>query len=218
MRTAVVAGATGLVGGRCLELLLQDSEYDSVLALVRHPLALRHPKLQQHVTDFERLDELELPGNADIFCALGTTIRKAGSRPAFRKVDFEYPKKLAFRGAAFQARQFLLVSSVGADPAAGNFYLSVKGETEQAVSALPFQAVHIFRPSILAGARSESRPGEKIGIALARAIEFAMVGGLRKYRAMPVNVLAAAMIAAARHAQAGKHVYHYDGIVALASE
>jgi uncharacterized protein YbjT (DUF2867 family) len=201
-----------------MELLLQDPEYECVLALVRHPLALKNPKLQQHVIDFDQLDDLELPENTDIFCALGTTIRKAGSRPAFRKVDFEYPKKLAFRGAAFQARQFLLVSSVGANPAADNFYLSVKGETEKAVSALPFQAVHIFRPSILVGDRSESRPAEKIGIALARAFEFAMVGGYRKYRPMPVDVLAAAMLSAARHARAGKHIYHYDEIVALPSE
>ncbi len=217
MRIAVVAGATGLVGSRCLQLLLQDPEYESVLALVRNPLALRNPKLQQHVLDFDQLDHLELPENTDIFCALGTTIRKAGSRPEFRKVDFEYPKQLAFRGAAFQARQFLLVSSVGASPTADNFYLSVKGETENAVSALPFHAVHIFRPSILVGARSESRPAEKIGVALARAFGFAMVGGYRKYRPMPADVLAAAMLAAARKANAGKHIYHYDEIVALAS-
>jgi uncharacterized protein YbjT (DUF2867 family) len=189
-----------------------------VFALVRRPLALKNPKLQQHVIDFDQLDDLELPESSDIFCALGTTIRKAGSRPAFRKVDFEYPKKLAFRGAAFQARQYLLVSSVGANPATGNFYLSVKGETERAVSALPFQAVHIFRPSILVGERSESRPAEKIGIALARAFEFALVGGYRKYRAMPADVLAAAMLSAARHAHPGKHVYHYDEIVALSSD
>lgn len=218
MRTAVVAGATGLVGSRCVDLLLKDSGYHRVLTLVRHPLALRHPKLQQLVTDFDRLENLELPEDADIFCALGTTIRKAGSQAAFREVDYEYPKKLAFRGAGFQSRQFLLVSSVGANPAAGNFYLRVKGETEKAVSALPYKAVHIFRPSILAGERSESRPGEQLGIALARAFEFAMIGGFRKYRAMPANVLAAAMVAAARHARAGKHVYHYDEIVTLASE
>ena len=216
MRTAILAGATGLVGSGCLRLLLGDPAYDRVVALVRHPLTETDPRLDVRVIDFEQLGGIDLPADADIFCALGTTIRKAGSQAAFRQVDYEYSRALALRGAAFHARQFALISSVGANAESGSFYLRVKGETERAITVLPFHAVHIFRPSILMGARAESRPAERAGIALTRLFEFALAGGLRKYRAMPAEVLAAAMLAAARQAQAGAHMYHYDEICVLA--
>lgn len=217
MRTAILAGATGLVGSACLRLLLRDPTYDRVVALVRHPLAETDPKLEIRVTDFEQLGGIDLPAGADIFCALGTTIRKAGSQAAFRQVDYEYPRALALRGAAFDARQFALISSVGANADSGTFYLRIKGETERAIASLPFHAVHIFRPGILTGTRAESRPAERVGIAFTRLFEFALTGALRKYRAMPADLLATAMVAAARQAQAGAHIYHYDEIRALAA-
>src|SRR5262249_30639752 len=146
----------------------------------------------------------------------GTTIKRAGSQHAYLKVDFEYARKVAERSAAAGAKQFVLVSSVGADPRSGNFYLRVKAELEKAIGALPFESVHFFRPSFLIGQRAEIRLGESVGAAAARALQFALVGKLRKYRAMPAETLAGAMVAAAREGKPGRHIYHYDDILALA--
>jgi uncharacterized protein YbjT (DUF2867 family) len=131
-------------------------------------------------------------------------------------VDFDYPRLIAERSVAAGAARFLLVSSVGADSKSRNFYLRVKGELEQVVSAMPFEAVHIFRPSVLMGERSQRRAGEAMGIAVARAAQFALVGAWRKYRPIPAVTVAKAMAAAAKDRRAGRHVYHYDEMRSLA--
>jgi uncharacterized protein YbjT (DUF2867 family) len=186
------------------------------LSIGRRLLPVEHPKLTQRLVDFEHLSDEDLPGVTHVFCCLGTTIRKAGSEAAFRRVDHDYPLALGRRSASLRARRFLLVSSVGADPKAGTFYLRVKGELEQALRALPFEGLYLLQPSILLGPRQEERPGEKVGITLARAVEWALVGGLRKYRPMPAAVLARAMTVAGERAPAGTHVLRYDQIVNLA--
>ena len=216
--TALIVGATGLVGGHCLKTLLQSEDYQSVIALTRRPLALQHPRLVPITVDFDKLEEVDPFPTADVFCALGTTIRRAGSQHAYLKVDFEYGRNVAERSAAAGAKQFLLVSSVGAAPKSGNFYLRVKAELEKAIGALPFESVHFFRPSFLIGHREETRLGESVGVALSRALQFALAGKLRKYRPMPAGTLACAMLAAAREAKPGRHIYHYDDIVSLARQ
>jgi uncharacterized protein YbjT (DUF2867 family) len=215
-RTALIAVATGLVGSQCLALLLEGGDYERVVALTRRPLSVRHPRLVELVVDFEKLEEAGPFPPADVFCALGTTIKQAGSQAAFRRVDFDYHRLIAGRSVAAGAARFLLVSSVGADSKSRNFYLRVKGELEQAVSALPFEAVHIFRPSVLMGERSQWRAGEAVGIAVARAAQFALVGAWRKYRPIPAVTVAKALAAAAQGRRAGRHVYHYDEIRSLA--
>jgi uncharacterized protein YbjT (DUF2867 family) len=216
MDTALIVGATGLVGSHCLQALLASEDYRSVVALTRRPLDEQHPRLVQMIVDFDKIEEIDPFPAADVFCALGTTIRRAGSQHAFLKVDFEYGSKVATRSAAAGAKQFVLVSSVGADPRSGNFYLRVKAELEKAIAALPFESVHFFRPSVLIGKRTETRLGESIAIAAARAFQFALAGKLRKYRPMPAEILARAMVAAAREARPGRHIYHYDDIISLA--
>lgn len=214
--TAVLAGASGLVGKYCLEMLLEDAFYDRVVSIGRRLLPFEHPKLAQKLVDFEALHDEDLQGLTHVFCCLGTTIRKAGSESAFRKVDHDYALALGRNAASLRARRFLLVSSVGADPKAGTFYLRVKGELEQALRALPFEGLYLFQPSILLGPREEERPGEKAGLTLARAFEWALVGGLRKYRPMPAAVLARAMTVAGERAPGGTQVLRYDEIVKLA--
>ena len=211
MKQAVIAGATGLVGAACLDLLLH--QYDSVTAFVRRTTGCLHPRLHERHIDFDRLGTVEIPPGAHVFCALGTTIKTAGSQEAFREVDYEYPKMLAERTADAASTRFILVSSVGANARSKNFYLRTKGELEDAVLALPIEAVHLFRPSVLVGERAESRPGEKFSIALTQAAEFLLIGGLRKYRAMPVPVLAEAMVAVAQREARGHFIYHYDEIL-----
>lgn len=213
----MLAGATGLVGSLCLELLLDGGYYEKVVALTRRAIDRQDSRLIQTTVDFDNLREIELSPAADVYCALGTTIRRAGSQAAFLKVDFEYPRTLATCSAGAGSRQFILVSSVGADSGSSNFYLRVKGELENAVTALPFQSTHIFRPSFLFGERAERRPGESIGIAMAQSLRFALIGKWRKYRPIPAATVAAAMIVAARQGRSGHHVYHYDEILDLAA-
>jgi uncharacterized protein YbjT (DUF2867 family) len=220
-RTALLLGASGLVGGFCLRALLEDPAYGHVALLGRRELTVpaqlpAKPRLTQKTVSFENLTAADFANTEDIFCALGTTIRKAGSQEAFRRVDHEYPLAAAKLALNAGAKQFILVSSVGADPGSKNFYLRTKGELEQAVSALGFQAVHIFRPGILLGKREEFRAGERVAAAIAPALNLALIGGLRRYRAIQAATVGTAMVAAARRAVNGTHVYEYDQIVHLA--
>jgi uncharacterized protein YbjT (DUF2867 family) len=164
-RRVLVAGATGLVGGEILAGLVADEGVAEVRVLVRRPLdrGALTPKVRELVADFDALD-----ANPDWFrvdqvlCALGTTIRKAGSRDAFRRVDFDYPFAVARLAHAQGARHFLLVSSAGADARSRVFYSRVKGELEDAVRAVGFTALTIARPSVLIGPREERRAGELV--------------------------------------------------------
>lgn len=217
-RTALIAGATGLVGGHCLKLLLKEPAYRRVIAIARRPLDAGHPRLTVIIRDFATLDGVDFAGVTDVFCSLGSTIRKAGSREAFRQIDSGYPVAIAEKAIAAGANRFLVVSSVGAEPGSPNFYLRVKAGMEAAVSAFPFEAVHIFRPSFLVGERSETRVGERIGIAVAAGLEFMLVGGLKKYRAIPAATVAAAMVAASKTATRGVHVYHWKEMTSLAPD
>jgi uncharacterized protein YbjT (DUF2867 family) len=197
---------------------LDNAAYDKVIALVRKPLALQHPKLEQQVVDFSRLQNIaHLVKTHDVFCCLGTTIKKAGSQAAFRQVDFVYPFEIAKIAAANGAGQFLIVTALGANPASRIFYNRVKGEVEAAITPLAFRGVHIFRPSLLLGKRQEIRLGEKIGERLAKIFSFIFVGPLRKYRPIAASVVAAAMIAVAKQNLAGINVFESDQIQALGS-
>jgi uncharacterized protein YbjT (DUF2867 family) len=214
-RTALLAGATGLVGSHLLTQLLQDPGYARVVALSRRPLPATDPRLDARVVNFDRLADTDLPRVDDVYCALGTTIRHAGSRDAFRRVDHDYVVALARRAAGLGAARFLLVSSIGADPRSPVFYSRVKGETERAVAAVGFQAVHLLRPSILIGERSERRPLERLMIGAFTGIAPLLAGPLRKYRPIAAEVVARAMRAAARSDVRGTHVHESDRIAVM---
>ncbi len=217
-RTAWIAGASGLVGSRLLRRLLDSPEYSAVVALVRGPLVrgpldLDHPKLDQRTVDFERLAEADLPAPDDVFSTLGTTIKKAGGKEAFRRIDHGYSRALAERAAQLGARRFLLVTSVAADARSPNFYLRVKAELEADIAGLPFESVHYFRPSFLMGERQENRPAERLGIALARTFQFLLFGPMRLYRPIDADQVAAAMVRRALAADTGRHIHHYDNML-----
>lgn len=163
---AVVAGATGLVGRELVRQLSADETWREVRALSRRPLPpdLIGPTVVQVQVDYSRLDPPPSWARADhVFCALGTTIRQAGSQAAFREVDFHYPIALARATLRLGARHFLLVSSVGANPGSRVFYSRVKGEVEAAIIGLGFRSATIARPSLLLGPREHPRLGEQIG-------------------------------------------------------
>lgn len=216
-RVALLAGATGLVGGHCLDRLLRAPEYGRVITLGRRPLARHDPRLEQHVVELDRLGTagFEFPPATDVFCCLGTTMKRAGSEAAFRQVDFTYVVSLASLALGAGAEQFLLVSSLGASPKSRIFYSRVKGETEAAVTALPFEGRQIFRPSIFVGERNERRAGESLGVAVMRGTAFALIGPLRKYRPIAAATVAEAMVRVALRAPRGVHIYESDEIERL---
>lgn len=205
-----------MTGRYLLDVLLEDSFYDHVVALVRRPIGRGDAKIEERVVDFDSLSAPDVQGVTHMFCCLGTTIKKAGSKEAFRHVDHDYALRFAQWGIGAGAQRMMLVSSVGADEDSGNFYLRVKGELERDLERLPFEGLHIFRPSFLLGRREEQRTGEALGIRLARGFEWMMVGDWRRYRPMPAGVLAASMAAAGERGEPGRHVYHYDQIYRMA--
>ena len=195
---ALLVGASGLVGDRCLVRLLDHGAYSRVTVLSRRPLALMHEKLRVELVDFDNLPMPEPPCE-DIFCCLGTTIKKAGSQAAFRRVDHDYPLALARLGKAAGAQQFLLVSALGADVHSSLFYSRVKGETERDIAGIGLPKIVFMRPSLLLGERRERRTGEVVGALVGRLLAPLLVGALRKYRPVLADDVAAAMLYAANH-------------------
>ncbi|HEX8429134.1 NAD-dependent epimerase/dehydratase family protein [Hymenobacter sp.] len=212
-KTALIAGATGLIGSQLLPLLLASDRYAKVIVVARRPLPQVHAKLEQRILDFDRLEEHSMSLIADdVYCCLGTTMRQAGSKDAFYRVDYLYVVALAALTARNFASQLLLVSAMGADAESRFYYNRVKGEMEAAVRQTPFRAIHIFRPSLLLGERSEKRTGEQIGAVLLRALTPLLLGPLRKYRAVPAAAVARAMLRAAEDDGGGIKVHLSDEI------
>lgn len=217
-RKAVVAGATGLVGRELVRLLLDDEAYERVVVLVRKRMSLEHEKLEQVVTDFNRLEEAaggRMKG-ADVFCALGTTIKIAKTQDNFRKVDYTYPLELARIAKREGAAQFVVITAMGADSSSRIFYSRVKGELEAALRELQLPSLTVLRPSLLLGDREEYRAGERAGMVLMKAFAFVMAGPLAKYKAINAGAVAQAMVNAARAAAPGCRVFLSDEIAALA--
>ena len=199
-RRVLLAGATGLVGQEILHALLADDTVSTAHALVRRPLAMAHPKLTAHVVDFTALPIL--PEADEIYLALGTTIKVAGSQAAFRAVD--YDANLALARAAFKAgaRRLGVVSAMGADSTSRIFYNRVKGELEVALEAIGFEAFVIARPALLTGERAAlgqaARPGERIGAVLAGLLRPIIPAD---YRPIKASAVARALLAHVPRAQ-----------------
>jgi|JI9StandDraft_2_1071091.scaffolds.fasta_scaffold86256_2 uncharacterized protein YbjT (DUF2867 family) len=203
-RIALLAGATGLIGNHVLELLLADAAYDKVIALSRKPLVSKHTKLENvlvNIDEWTKVSDLKVD---DVFCCLGTTIKQAKTKAAFRKIDFEYPVEVAKALKQNGATTFLLVSALGADKSSRIFYNQVKGEVEAAVGELVYNATHIFRPSLLLGDRKEQRSGED-----AAKVFYKIFGWLipQKYKGVEAAKVARAMVAEAKSGKQGLHVY-----------
>jgi len=200
-KTALVLGATGLVGKALVRQLLLDPRYDSITILVRRPVPaslFSDPlgKLTPLVIDFEQLQDYQGYFSVNhVYCCLGTTLKQAGSKAAFRKVDFEYIHVAAQLTRAQRADSFVWISSVGADAKSSNFYLRVKGELEDALMRMPqLPNASAVRPSLLLGERNESRPLEAFGQMIAPALGVFMAGPLKKYRPVSATEVAHKMI------------------------
>ncbi|MCE9540736.1 MAG: NAD(P)H-binding protein [Bacteroidetes bacterium] len=239
-RTAIILGASGLVGTEVVKQLLADkgvskgdtqssstsefnapkgldSSFEKIKIFVRKPIAITHPNLQQIITDFDTIENYSDSIKGDVvFCCMGTTIATAGSKDAFIKVDYIYPLEFAKIAKKNGVENFILISSIGADKTASNFYLKVKGDIELALEKLKFESLIIVRPSMLLGDRKESRFAESAGKVFMKLFSFAFIGQLKKYRAIEASAVAKAMIHLTKIKIKGSKIFQSDELQQIA--
>lgn len=207
-KTALVLGATGMIGKELVKILNEQDQYEKILLVVRRPIAIQYEACEQHVINYDELhNHRELFQVTDVFCCLGTTIKKAKTKEAFRKVDFDYPIQAAKIAKEQGVEKFLIVSAMGADTKSSFFYSRVKGEVEESLRKLNFSSLSIFRPSLLLGNREEFRFWEKMAEKTSRLLNPIMVGPLRPYKAIEARTVAAAMAAVAAGKKSGVNVF-----------
>ncbi len=211
MKTAMVYGASGLVGESLVRLLLGHSAYSKITILVRKKISLNHEKLVQLIVDFDNPDP-ELVFGEEIYCCLGTTIKKAGSKPAFYKVDHDYVIDIARLARSNGVQQFAFVSSMGADANSSIFYSKTKGETEADLVKIGFESLFIFRPSLLLGDRKERRIGELVGKWFMTNLAFLVP---TRYKPIEANQVAKGMVQMMNSQKAGIHVLESQEIAAM---
>ncbi|MFE4352797.1 oxidoreductase [Peribacillus butanolivorans] len=216
IKTALILGATGVVGTHLVKELSKSNNYKEIYLLTRREIESKEPNCEVHVVEFDNLVRYaDLFNVTDVFICLGTTIKKAKSKEAFRKVDFEFVIEAAKMAKASNVEKFLVITAMGANSKSKFFYSRVKGDVEGTLQQLELNSVHIFRPSLLLGERKEFRAGEKISGMIGSFAKFLFVGPLRPYRAIEANKVAAAMYVAAQKPTQGYHFYNSDEIEKL---
>lgn len=214
-RKAIVIGASGLIGGHLLDILLDGDAYDEVLILVRKKVDYPHKKLTQLVIDFDHIENhsLSITGDA-VFSCLGTTRKKTPDRNIYYKIDHDYPLRLAKMALQNGVKQFHLVSSIGADPDSGTFYLKLKGEIERDISVLNFYSIFLYEPSMLTGREYETRFGEVFFEGLFKLVNHLLIGRWKKYRSVSGEAVARAMYDQSLKDEPGNWIVHFeDGVV-----
>lgn len=207
-KTALVLGASGLIGKELVNILINENQYEKIHLLVRKPIGIKNLKCEEHIVDFNHLHKYaELFQVTDVFCCMGTTMKKAKSKEAFRKVDYEYPVEAAKLALENGVHSFLIVSAMGANSQSLFFYNQVKGEVEEHLKRLNLPTLHIFRPSLLLGEREEFRFGEKMSSKVSGVLNAIMVGPLRPYKAIEAKKVANAMAKMAESDKKGVNIH-----------
>ena len=216
--TAVVFGATGLVGKQLVLALIKESTYSKIKVFTRRPLHYEHEKIVEIITDFSDFKDVtsNLFSGDIIYCCIGTTIRKAGSKDNFKKVDLDLPVEIARAGKDRGIAKIIVVSSVGANTDSRNFYLKTKGEMEEKVKETGLPAASFVRPSMLLGDRDEFRFGEEAGKFFMKLFSFAFRGKWKKYQGIEATNVAKAMIRIAGFSHP-QQVYESDELHQLAT-
>lgn len=217
MATALVLGATGMVGKQLTQLLLTDAHWQEVHVFVRRATGITHPKLKEHIIDFDQPEQWRSKVQGSVlFSALGTTLATAGSKQAQYKVDYTYQYQFAAAAAANGVARFVLVSSANAAVNSFFFYSRMKGELERDASQLPFQHISIMQPGMLAGERVENRTGEKIALSVVGVLHH--VPGLKVLKPIQAFDVARAMIVAAKTQFAKHKTYSMSELFDLAKQ
>lgn len=212
-KTALVLGATGLVGSELVKILLESSEYKRVVLWVRKYLDISDKKLEQNIIDFEKLEDYRIEGKVDhVFCCLGTTIKKAKTKEAFKKVDLEYPLALGNWAKANDVSQFLVITAMGANANSKIFYNQIKGQIEQALREIDLNALVILRPSLLLGERNDFRFGEILMTKFFKYTPFIFSGPIKRYKPIEAKIVAIAMYRIAIKEKKGAYVYSSNEI------
>lgn len=213
LNKAIIAGASGLIGGLLLDILLKAPEYNEVVILVRKKLPVTHEKLKQLIVDFDRLNDYSNMITGDvIFCCLGSTRKKTPDLKEYRKIDHDYPLRLAEIAKANGIGQYHLVSAIDANADSSNFYTKMKGETERDIKNVGLRSLYIYQPSFLTGDRKESRILERIFIPVMKIIDPLLFGKLKKYRSIPATIVARAMFKQSIDNKEGVFIYTSDKI------
>jgi uncharacterized protein YbjT (DUF2867 family) len=213
MKSAILFGASGLVGSNLLTQLLDNPAYDKVMIVVRKPLPVQHPKLTMIIGDYASLPDLKQQLRADeVFISLGTTKKKTPDQNEYYRIDHDYPVLAASIAKDNGARSVLLVSAIDANASSKIFYVRTKGQVEADIIALGFEHTYIFRPSLLVGDRKESRPAERLFIGLFSILNPLFAGSWRRYHSIQVKDLATAIINAASDPGVKVKRYHWQDL------
>jgi len=211
-KKAIITGATGMIGSELLDLLLAGNAYDEIMIIVRKKLNMTHKKLTQLVVDFDQLEHHESSITGDvIFSCLGTTKSKTPDSKTYYKIDHDYPLQLAKMAQKNGVKQFHIVSSVGANPNSGTFYIKLKGETERDISALDLQSVYMYEPSMLTGRKQGKRFAEMFFEGLFKIANPLLTGKWKKYRSVSGATVARTMYDQSLKDEPGKWVIHFEG-------
>ncbi|XGC81776.1 oxidoreductase [Bdellovibrio bacteriovorus] len=214
-----LVGATGLVGHELLLILSHLGEIDTIKAVTRRPLGKVPSLVDNIILNFDKLEDYAEALKAPVFvCCLGSTIKQAGSKEAFRKVDYEYVMAFARVAEKVKAQKFLVISAMGADAESSIFYNRVKGEMERDLNELQIPQIEIFRPSLILGERKEHRKGEAFAQKISPYLNPLLVGPFKKYRAIKATDIAKAMAIAILNFQPGIHTYKSDQIQNIADQ
>lgn len=212
-QTAIIFGATGLIGSELLNQLLVDNFYDQIIIFVRRKIELKHKKLKVEIVDIFNISAYNSKfKDADVYCCLGTTIKKAKSKEQFKKIDFELPVLIAKQAANNYAACFAFISSIGANSNSSNFYLNTKGQVEVELKKLEFNKLVILRPSLLLGKRKEKRFSEDISKVIMGVLNPFFIGGLKKYRGVQAKSVAIKMKELVQNGNNGFHLIESDNI------
>jgi uncharacterized protein YbjT (DUF2867 family) len=215
MKTAIIIGATGLVGNHLIHLLLHDDRFSRLVVFGRRSLGIQHDKLEEHIIDFEKPAEwMHLVKGDVLFSALGTTIKQAGGKSQQYKIDYTYQYEFAQAAAQNQVPAYVLISSASASPHSKIFYSRMKGELERDVKSLPFKSITIIQPGLLHGDRKEERFGEQMAYKVLNAVN--AIGLFKPYRPIAGKTVAMAMRNAGLQSTPGVHTYTLAQVFELA--
>ncbi len=212
-KKAIIIGASGLIGSKLLAILCTQPDYNEILVIARKKIRTSNTKITQLAIDFEYLDHYTNLIHGDVvFCCMGTTKSQTPNLAAYRKIDHDYPVRLAEIALKNGINEYHFISAIGANSESSNFYTKMKGDTEDDLKKIGLKSLHIYEPSLLIGRRKKSRPVERMATFIMKIIGPLLIGRLKKYRAIQASDVAKAMYKQSLKNKRGVFIYASDKI------